>query len=471
MLYSEIKERENRFIIALKIVFPFFILVVIFFYSFTLFNNNINNFFLLVLLIPIYVYYIFYLIYNGFKRTLIDFTTKAFIRKEIIAKIEKIKDKKNNTVILLHVDNIADINERYGISNSDQLLKSLTQKLDEFLKSYRFKNIPIGRFGGGNFLLVIKHSKKELTHLLTIFSKELKNKGINNIEVKIEFSLIEADYDQNVKNTIEQLFILLAENKKSDLELPNIKPDIFEQIVEDALKNNQIFFKYQPSINVETQKIEILEVLTKIYSKENGSLSKGQIERIVNYAGREKEFDEKIFSILLDEISPLLDKNILFSIDISPVSLRNNSFKVYLLNLFRQKKINPNQFILEISEINSYEDMNRFSEIIASYKKEGFKIALSNFGGNNCSLEYIKHLPIDMVKFDIEFTKKIEDERQGKILEIYLELVKTLHVKSMIKFADKELLFEKIKALKPDFIQGFFISKPKNLEQIVGELE
>lgn len=471
MLYSEIKERENRFIIALKIVFPFFLLIVIFFYSFTIFNHNVNNFVLLVLLIPIYVYYIFYLIYNGFKRTLIDFTTKAFIRKEIISKISKVKDKKNNTVILLRLDNIVDINERYGISNSDQLLKSLTQKIDEFLKSYHFKNIPIGRFGGGNFLFLIKHPKKELTHLLTIFSKELKNKGINNIEVKIVFSLIEADYDENVKNTIEQLFILLAKNKKSDLEVPNIKPDIFEQIVEDALKNNQIFFKYQPSINVETKKIEILEVLTKIYSKENGSLSKGQIERIVNYAGSEKEFDEKIFSLFLDEISPLLDKNILFSIDISPVSLRNNSFKIYLLNLFRQKKINPNHFILEISEINSYEDMNRFREIIVSYKKEGFKIALSNFGGNNCSLEYIKHLPIDMVKFDIEFTKKIEDERQGKILEIYLELVKTLHVKSMIKFADKELLFEKIKAFKPDFIQGFFISKPKNLEQIIGELE
>lgn len=471
MLYSEVKERENRFIIALKIVFPFLLLIGIFFYSFKLFNNNISNFILLTILIPIYVYYIFYLIYNGFKTTLIDTTTNTFTRKAIFSKIEKTKDKKESTIILLHVDNMADINERYGVVNSDLLLKNLAQRINSFFKSNYFNNVPIGRYGGGNFLLIVKHHKKELGHFLTIFSKELKNVGINNIEVKLEFSLIEADYDENIKNTIEQLFILLEENRKNNFVLPNIKPDIFEKIVDEAIENNKIFFKYQPSLNVHSQKIEIMEVLTKIYSKEHGSLSKNQIERIVNYTGYEKVFDEKIFSILLDEITPLREKNILFSVEISPVSLRNNSFKIYLVKLFHQKKINPNQFILEISEKNSYEDMNRFREIMMSYKEIGFKIALNNFGGNNCGLEYIKYLPIDMVKFDIEFTKKVEDEKQGKMLEMYLALVKTLHVQSMIKFVDKEPLFKKIKGFQPDYIQGFFISKPKNLEQIIGELK
>lgn len=466
MLYSEAKERENRFIIALKIVFPFLLLVITLFYSFKLFYHDVANFILIVLLIPVYVYYIFYLIYNGFRKTLIDVTTKTFIRKEIFSQIENSTDKKNTIIVLLHVNNIADINERYGANNSDLLLKNLIQRLDKFLHQHHFKNIPIGRYGGGHFLFLIKHSKKELTHLLTIFSKELKNVGINNIEAKIEFSMLESDYDTNVSNVVEQLFMMLEESKKSDFKLLNIKPDVFEHIVQKAITNNEIFFKYQPSLALATQNIAIIEVLTKIDSKEHGLLSKAQIERIVNYMGFEKEFDEKVFSTLLDNISLHVDKKLLFSVEISPVTLRNNSFKSYLLTLFRQKKIDPHHFILEISEKNSYADMYRFKEIVMSYKEAGFKVALGNFGGNNCSVEYIKHLPIDIIKFDIEFTKKIEDEKYAKILASYMELAKTLQIQTMVKFVDKESLFEKIKAFSPDYIQGFYISKPKDRETL-----
>jgi hypothetical protein len=92
MLYSEIKERENRFITALKIAFPFLLLIGIFFHAFQLFPYTSVNFILLILLIPIYVYYTVYLIYHGFQTTLIDPTTKTFTRMEIMTKIENIKD-------------------------------------------------------------------------------------------------------------------------------------------------------------------------------------------------------------------------------------------------------------------------------------------------------------------------------------------------------------------------------------------
>ena len=168
---------------------------------------------------------------------------------------------------------------------------------------------------------------------------------------------------------------------------------------------------------------------------------------------------------------PLMEKEILFSIEISPVTLRNLNFKRYLLTLFERQKILPHRFILEITEKKSYENMHRFREIIESYQEVGFKIALGNFGGNNCGFEYLKYLPINLVKFDIEFTKKIDDSRYQHLLGHYIELIQMLHIQSMVKFVDKEALLHKIKEFKPDFIQGFCISKPKNLEQILGEIK
>lgn len=466
MLYSEIKERENRFIIALKIVFPLLFLLAVFLYSFRFFPQNSSTVALLTLLVPVYVYYIVYLIYNGFKNTLIDTTTKAFTRHKMNAMIQSLRDKKNYTIILLHVDNIVDINERYGYSNGDKVLRALTKRLHEFLHYHAFKNIPIGRCGGGNFLLIIKHPKKELKHLFTQLSKEIKSNGINDIEVKLEHVMIDADYDDDVKNSIEHLFMLLEEQKKSEEEPLNIKPNEYHAIVQKAISSNHIIFKYQPSLYLNSQTVEMVEVLPKIESAEHGTLSKSQIERIVNYGGYEKEFDEKIIALLIDELVPYLSNKKRISLDVSPVTLRNNRFKLYLTTLFREKKIDPHQFILEISEKNAYEDMGRFREILCSYQELGFHIALANFGGNNCGFEYFKHLPIDLIKFDIEFTKKIDDKKQAKILQHYIDLAHDLGIKTMIKFVDKEALFEKVKTFNPDYIQGFYISKPKKLEEI-----
>ncbi len=171
MLYSEIKERENRFITTLKIVFPFLFLVAIFAYSFNFFAQNIYTLTLLTLLILVYVYYIFYLIYNGFRTTLIDPITKVFIFKKIIAIVNGLKNKQDYTIVFLPVNNIADINERYGVFNGDKVLRHLMIDLNAFLEKNESKNISIGRCGSGNFVMPIKHPEKELFHLFTQLTK------------------------------------------------------------------------------------------------------------------------------------------------------------------------------------------------------------------------------------------------------------------------------------------------------------
>jgi len=462
MLYSESKERENRFIISLKIAFPFLVLALLLFYIFKISSNDIESFVLFIILVPIYIYYIFYLIYSGFKSTLIDPITKTFTRKEILHKIKQIQSKKyKSTVILIKIDNIVDINERYGITNADSILKIFCERLNNFLKNYNFKDISMGRYGGGHFLLVLKGRKKELKHLITIFEKELKNVGINDIEIKIDFSLIDSNYDESIKNIVKKLFSLIdASEEKS-----NIKPNEFENIVCTAIDNEKFIFKYQPIQHTQYNR-KILEVLTKIYSKNEGMLSRPQIQKAVNHLGLEMKFDKKVVNILLKELENFDFRNRLISIKLSPVTLRNTEFRQYLTEIFYKSPLKAENFILVFSEKRAYKEIHRFKEILNQYKKSGFKIALDNFGGDNCSLEYIKTLPIDIVKFDIEFTKNIEDERYRNIIEAYIKLLHSLHVEAVIKFVDKKDIYEKIEEFGFDYIQGFLVSKPKNLKEL-----
>ena len=471
MLYSESKERGNRFLIALKISFPFLVLILYISLTFNLENSNLYSIILLTILIPVYTYYIFYLIYKGFKTSLLDKTTRTFNRKEILDLIQKEILKKNRSmIVLISIENISDINERYGANNADNLLREFSKKINNFFENYNFKNIPIGRYSGANFLLIVNHKEKELKHFLMMFSKELKNIGINDIEIKVNFSLLPSHYDKKVENIIKKLFDLLSLEDDSGTDISNIKPNEFEKIIFDTIKNKKFLLKYQPSINSKTSKIEIFEVLVKIYSKNYGLLSRRQAQKVINYGGYEKLFDKKLFDYFLQEIENYQGDDKYFSINVSAVSLRDNDFRLYLREIFHKKNIKMENIILEINEKNAYEDIKRFNEILIQYKKAGFKIALDNFGGNNCSIEYLKNLPIDFVKFDIQYTKYYKNEKYRKTLKSLIELCESLNIKSMIKFIDKEELFNEIKEVNPTYIQGFYISKPKNINQIMEKI-
>ncbi len=462
MLYSESKERENRFKISLKIGFPFLVLALLLFYIFKISSNDIESFLLFIILAPVYIYYIFYLIHIGFRSTLIDPITKTFTRKEIVEKIKEVKEKNyESTVILMKIDNIIDINDRYGITNVDIILKIFCEKLDNFLKNCNFKDVSIGRYGGGHFLLVLKGRKKELKHLITIFEKELKNIGINDIEIKIDFALIDSNYDFNVNNIIKKLFSLIDVNE----EKIDIKPNLFEKIICNAIDEEKFIFKYQ-LLQYKNKSKEILEVLTKIYSKNEGVLSHTQIQKVINHLGREMQFDKKVILNLIKELEKVNFENRLISIKLSPVTLRNTEFRQFLIETFYKSSLKEENFILEFTEKRAYEETQRFKEILNMYKKSGFKIAFDNFGGHNCSLEYIKTLPIDIVKFDIEFTKNIFDEKYQKIIKAYIELLHSLQIEAVIKFIDKKKVYDKIKEFGFDYIQGFIISKPKNLKDL-----
>jgi len=128
MLLAQTKEREYRFRLALRIGLPIFALIIAFI-SHTLITNyqNLHSAFFIeaILVILVSIYFIFYLIYNGFSVKITDDVTKTFTREYLYEYLKKeIKDKKEYTLILISIDNLNDINMLYGIKNGDKVLLS-----------------------------------------------------------------------------------------------------------------------------------------------------------------------------------------------------------------------------------------------------------------------------------------------------------------------------------------------------------
>jgi len=464
MLYSEIKERENRFFLSLKIAIPFvFFLIFIFFLLTTKINirslleNNIIPF---LIIFFIYIYYILYQIYMGFKTSVIDNMTKAFSREYMIKIINTILKKEDLLLVGVRIKNIIDINERYGFKKTDIILEKFVHKLNDFLILNGFKNIAIGHVTGGNFIFLIKCDEKQINHIMNQFINNIEKNQIDNIFLKLVFSYVYSNSEDNAEDLLTSLFenIKLDEINRRKKRRLKIKVNEFEKLVMDLIDKKEFEFRFQPILNYENNKIEIYEVLIRLNSKKYGKILQNQFISIINRIGYEIIYDE----ILIEELFKIYfnsKSNVKLSINLSSYSIRNNEFINKIKKLTKQNEINPQNFIFEISGNNNLNDIMRLKENIDILRKLGFLIAIDNFGADNTSFKYIKNLNIDIVKFDIEYSKK-KDEKLQNILQASIDMFKKLKVKTVIKFVENDNSFNNFKNLGIDFVQGYVVGKP-----------
>jgi EAL domain-containing protein (putative c-di-GMP-specific phosphodiesterase class I)/GGDEF domain-containing protein len=410
------------------------------------------------------------MIYKGFRESLIDYT-QAFNAHTMIKEIQKTIKKRNKDgfIAMINVLNISYIEEQYGITVRNQILKHLVERLNLYLSSFGLKKIPIGRYQSGSFLLIFNeiNSKKHLDHLLTGFCKEIKSKGIFKIEIKLKSASIEKSYDNNVKNIISKLLSAFQdiENNLQDI----LKPDEFDNLVKNAVKARNFIFNYQalyPFSDME-RRTNIFSVNTKLLIDHYGVLTRLQIAYSVKKNGYEIKFDQLVLEILFSEIKLILTRypDFRFIVKISAVSFRNRNFLIFVKELLKSVDIKAGSIYFAFEEKKTYDEFERFKEIIDDYKSLGFGVVLDRFGANNSGFEYLKHgLAFDIVSFDLEFVKNIYLENYQSMLKTLVFFAKSLNIQTLIKFIEKESVLHILENIHPDFVQGYLFDKPHELK-------
>ena len=88
--------------------------------------------------------------------------------------------------------------------------------------------------------------------------------------------------------------------------------------------------------------------------------------------------------------------------------------------ILKKTGVNPKNIVLEITESFAINDMDRVLDIIKGIKKLGPRIALDDFGTGYSSLNYIKQLPLDIIKVDKTF---IDDIVEDEYAQAFIKLI------------------------------------------------
>ncbi|MDQ7067431.1 MAG: diguanylate cyclase [Sulfurimonas sp.] len=172
MLLPQTKEREYRFKLALRMGLPIFaLLLALITHTFITNSQTLQtSFYVESLLVLVFsIYFILYLIYNGFDVKITDDVSKTFTREYLFKYLkEKLKKEQDYTLILISIDNLSDINSLYGIKNGDRVLKEVAAWIVEYLQDQKIDNFPIGHIKGGDFIIGVSGTKNEYSTVLEL---------------------------------------------------------------------------------------------------------------------------------------------------------------------------------------------------------------------------------------------------------------------------------------------------------------
>jgi diguanylate cyclase (GGDEF)-like protein/PAS domain S-box-containing protein len=129
----------------------------------------------------------------------------------------------------------------------------------------------------------------------------------------------------------------------------------------------------------------------------------------------------------------------------------------------------PAQFLrLEIVESTLVDDIDVARDALERLKAIGVQLALDDFGTGFCSLAYLQHFPIDVIKIDRSFVQGMETGTQSvEIVRSIIELARRLHVQTTAEGVETWEQFEQVRGLGSDSAQGYLLARPMAPDRIV----
>ena len=124
--------------------------------------------------------------------------------------------------------------------------------------------------------------------------------------------------------------------------------------------------------------------------------------------------------------------------------------------------------MIELTESGELDDSLQIQKVWNNLRDVGVNIALDDFGTGYSNFMNISDMTPNVVKLDRGFTlKALKNEFERKLMASVIQLVHGLELKICVEGVETEEELNYIRALGPDYIQGFYYGRPCPEEEFI----
>jgi EAL domain-containing protein (putative c-di-GMP-specific phosphodiesterase class I) len=118
--------------------------------------------------------------------------------------------------------------------------------------------------------------------------------------------------------------------------------------------------------------------------------------------------------------------------------------------------------IFEITETAAAENLPAARTFAQHLRKLGCAFALDDFGVGHGSFTYLRHLPVDYLKIDIQFVRNLHNDKDDQqVVRAIVGVAKQFEIKTIAEGVEDEAALRELRRLGVDYAQGYYIGRPK----------
>lgn len=382
----------------------------------------------------------------------------------------------------IDLDHFKQVNDNFGHKIGDSLLKEVASRLTTILRG----TDTLSRWGGDEFVVLCPDLKtledaRDITHKLSALTSE--NIVIDGTEFPFNFSAGFAVYPDDASNgemllaqADRAMFYAKAQGRNNiqffnqiAAKEPGRQSFYIQSRLNQAVRDNKIECWLQPLVSAKTGKVIGAEALARWHEPEQGWIPPAVFIPMAESMGLIDKVGQLVWQQALHALT-LLPAGHRLSVNLSKRQLFSSTIVQQFCDDVAHANISAGQIMLEITESIALSDVTFARERIAELDARGFGIAVDDFGVGYSSLSQLHEIPVDELKLDLSFVRRIHDKAGFSMATAIVTIAKSLNLECVAEGVEDEATAELLRNMDVEILQGYLFAKPMPIDDYIAWL-
>ena len=387
--------------------------------------------------------------------------------------------KENGGYILrLDIDNFREINENLGMDYGDLVLRETARCMEGVLTENQFLyHITADEFA----ILDLESRTNEEAHQLYRRVRKAIDRYVSENGYLAFFTIsagivpiaemLEPDYSALMILAEFSLNEAKKKGKNTDYFFSRDDFDAFHrrktllQELRQAVTQNFAGFEahFQPVVDLRSGILHGAETLLRFQCKTFGFVSPVEFIPLLEESGLIIPVGRWVLSRAMEFCKQVTRSvpNFKVSVNISYIQILKSDLIRDLSELLSEYGLSSENILIELTESGYFENDQHYIRFCGNLRTLNIPLALDDFGTGYSNFHYLYHINPQIIKIDRSFTlKAMKYDYEYTLLRHMIQLVHSVQSKMCIEGIENADELEKIRELDPDFIQGYYYSKP-----------
>ncbi|MBK8971887.1 MAG: DUF1631 family protein [Hahellaceae bacterium] len=381
-------------------------------------------------------------------------------------------------LVLVSLNQFRLINDTVGLDGGDKALRDIAR----ILRSLATSDQSLARFGGDEFILQVPTPAREVAEkILDALGGYRLHWNNKSYSVTPSIGYVDAPAGMvDVGELLHAVENACREAKQAlDSSIRGYEADDRVKARRDAIATQvaQLDFKLaDEKILLRCQKIIPLhsktrmgtqyEILLSVYDTSGNLIPAGEFVRAAENYKRMQVVDRWVVGHTLDWMKNnrrQIEAMGGISINLSGHSLNDEKLLEFIFERLTQYDVPLDKICFEITEAAVIANTQDVSEFIQELQEYGCRFCLGNFG-SGVSYQLLKILPVDLIKVDGSYIREVANDSNDRMMvRSMTEMAHYLGREIIGPHVESKATVETLKELGVDYVQGYFIERPKSL--------